>query len=132
MTGAQPEAKPPLLTGDFYHRCLEADDYSHRGPARVLTAEPEVRITNVQVMEMVCRSDGSRVTLRHRDDETDGSFVWSATTEGWLYLADPIQSLCDCGVGHHYLTEAKGDVVLIELSSGEHDVLCVARLRVTV
>lgn len=76
---------------------------------------------------MVLRPDGPRVALRHRDDGAAKSFVWSATAEGWLYLADLIQSLCDGGIGHHYLTEDKDDVALIELSYGEQDVLRVAK-----
>lgn len=53
--------------------------------------------------------------------------MWSATTEGWLYLGDLIQSFCDGGVGHHYLTEDEDDVALIELSYGEQDVLRIAK-----
>lgn len=98
-----------------------------RGDPATLTSEPGVQIANLQGIEMVCRTDGPRVTLQYHGDETVKSFVWSATTAGWLYLADLIQSLCDGGVGHHYLTEDKDDVALIELSSGEQDVLNVAR-----
>ena len=139
--------KSPLLAGDFYAGAYGPTiilimsspaagawlqgvfrELAHGGSARTLTAEPEVRIVNLGTIEMACRSGGPRVTLRHRYDVTDKSFVWSATAEGWLYLADLIQSLCDGGIGHQYLTEDRDDVALIELSSGEQDVLSVARL----
>lgn len=136
----------PLLVGEFYAGAYGPTiilimvssaacqwlqrvfrELSHGGSARTLTAEPEVRIENLQTIEMVLRPDGPRVALRLRDDGAAESFVWSATEEGWLYLADLIQSLCDGGVGHHYLTEDKDDVALIELSYGEQDVLRVAK-----
>jgi hypothetical protein len=138
--------KSPLLVGDFYAgaygptiiliiaspaactwlQCVFRE-LGHGGSTRTLTAEPEVRIENLRAIEMVHRPDGPRVALRHRDNSGAKSFVWSATAEGWLYLADLIQSLCDGGVGHHYLTEDKDDVAIIELSSGEQDVLSVAK-----
>ncbi len=90
-----------------------------------------MRFTNVEAVEMVCRSDGPRVTLRRGHDTTEKSFVWSATADGWLYLADLIQPLVDGGAGHQYLTDDKDDVALIELSSGEQDVLRAARSAVS-
>jgi hypothetical protein len=139
--------KLPLLKGDYYSGACGPTiilimsspaagvwlqqvfrELACREPARTLTAEPEVRIANLKDIEMIRRPDGPRVALRYRDGEAD-SLVWSATEEGWLYLADLIQSLCDGGIGHHYLTEDKDDVALIELSSGEEDVLSVARSR---
>jgi hypothetical protein len=93
----------------------------------MLTAEPDVRFTNVEEIAMVCRHDGPRVTLRYRDGRTERAFVWSATANGWLYLVDLMQPLVDGGTGHQYLTEDKDDVALIELSSGEQDVLSAAR-----
>jgi hypothetical protein len=137
----------PLLVGDFYDGAYGPTiiliaslpaacawlqevfrELADGGPSRTLTTEPEVRFTNVEMIEMVRRPDGPRVTLRHSDDTAEKSFVWSATAVGWLYLADLIQPLVDGGVGHQYLTDAKDDVALIELSSGEQDVLSVAKL----
>jgi hypothetical protein len=65
--------------------------------------------------------------LKRQDDEV--AFVWSATRAGWLHLADLTQSLCAGGVGHHYLTDDRGDDALVELSFGEHDPQTVASLR---
>jgi hypothetical protein len=93
------------------------------GRSRTLTAEPEVLFTNVESIEMVGRTGGPRVALGRRDDGTERTFVWSATPDGWQYLAELIQPLCDGGVGHHYLAEGKDDVALIELSVGEEEVL---------
>jgi hypothetical protein len=76
---------------------------------------------------MVCRLDGPRVTLRHSDGTDATTFVWSATADGWLYLADLIHPLVDGRMGHQYLTDDKDDVALIELSSGEQDVIRAAR-----
>jgi hypothetical protein len=86
-----------------------------------------VRFTNGEAIEMVCRQDGPRVTLRYSDGPTERVFVWSATADGWLYLADLIKPLADGGAGHQYLTDDKDDVALIELSCGEQDVLSAAR-----
>jgi hypothetical protein len=140
------QQRSPLLTGDLYDGAygqtiiLIADssaacvwlqavfrELAHGGSSRTLTAESEVQITNVEAIELVTRPDGPRVTFRQSDAATEGSFVWSATPEGWLYLADLIQPLVDGGIGHQYLTEDKNDVALIELSSGEQDVLSAAR-----
>jgi hypothetical protein len=96
----------------------------------MLTASPQVRVVNVVAIEMVCVADGPRIALRSRDIGGDRSFVWSATVEGWLYLADLVQPLCDGAAGHQYLTEHKDDAALIELSSGEPDVLRIAQLNV--
>jgi hypothetical protein len=134
----QLEEEPLLFVGDFYDgaygptiiliasssaACAWLRDVfrelARGGRNRTLTAEPEVRFTNVEAIEMVCRPDGPRVTLRHSDDTAERAFVWSATANGWLYLADLIQPLADGGAGHQYLTEDKDDVSLIELSSGE-------------
>jgi hypothetical protein len=66
--------------------------------------------------------------MLRRDDATVGkSFVWSATVEGWLYLAELIQPLADGVAGHQYLTEDDDDVAVVELSSGERDVLTASR-----
>lgn len=138
--------RSPLLVGDLYDgaygptiiliassaaACAWLQDVlrglARGGPSRTLTAEPEVRFTNVKMIEMVCRLDGPRVTLRHGDGTDERAFVWSATADGWLYLADLIQSFVDGGAGHQYLTDDKDDVALIELSSGEQDVLRAAR-----
>jgi hypothetical protein len=97
----------------------------HKEPV-TLTACPEARLVNVTSIEMVCVADGPRIALRSRDIGGDRSFVWSATVEGWLYLADLVQPLSEGAAGHQYLTEHKDDVALIELSSGEPDVLRVA------
>lgn len=86
-----------------------------------------MRFTNIEALEMVRRRDGARVTLRYNGGAAKGAFVWSATRDGWLYLADLIQPLADGGAGHQYLTEDKDDVALIELSCGEQDVLSAAR-----
>jgi hypothetical protein len=142
----QSQQKSLLLTGDLYDGAygktiiLIADsptacswlravfrELAHGGSSRTLTAEPEVQITNVETIELVSRPDGSRVTLRQSGSTAERSFVWSATPEGWLYLADLIQPLVEGGTGHQYLTEDKDDVALIELSSGEQDVLSAAR-----
>lgn len=101
-------------------------DLARGGSNRALTAEPEVRFIKVDAIEMICRPDGPRVTLRHNDDTAERAFAWSATADGWLYLADLIQPLADGVEGHQYLTEDKDDVGLIELSSGERDVLLAA------
>ncbi len=133
-----------MLVGDFYDgaygptiiliasspaACVWLQDVfrelARGGLSRTLTAEPGVRFTNVEVIEMVCRPDGPRVTLGRGTDER--AFVWSATADGWLYLADLVQPLVDGGAGHQYLTDDKDDVALIELSSGEQDVLNAAR-----
>ena len=133
-----------MLVGDFYDgsygptiilivsspaACVWLQDVfrglAHDDPSRTLTAEQGVRFTNVEAIEMICRPDGPRVTLRNGTHER--AFVWSATADGWLYLADLIQPLADGRAGHQYLTEDKDDVALIELSSGEQDVLNAAR-----
>ncbi len=69
-----------------------------------------------------------RVALKHRNSGSGKSFIWSATRDGWLYLADLTQPLCTDGVGHHYLTDDEDDDALIELSFGEHDPQKIARL----
>lgn len=97
---------------------------------RTLTPSPEVRVLNVASIEMACVADGPRIALRSRDTGGDHAFVWSATVEGWLYLADLVQPLSDGVPGHQYLTEHPDDAGLIELSSGEPDVLRVAQTRV--
>ena len=97
---------------------------------RTLTPSPEVRVLDVASIEMVCVADGPRIALRSGDTGGDPSFVWSATVEGWLYLADLVQPLSDGVPGHQYLTEHPDDAALIELSSGEPDVLSVAQTRV--
>jgi len=138
--------KSPLLVGDFYDgaygptiiliasspaACGWLQDafreLAHGGPSHTLTAEPEMRFTNVEAIEMVCRPDGPRVTLRHSDGTDGRDFVWSATADGWLCLADLIQPLTDGGAGHQYLTEDEDDVALIELSVGEEEVVRAAR-----
>ncbi len=140
--GLQAATEPALIIGDFYRGtygptiilitsssagCVWLQDIfrelSHGGPSRTLTAEPEVRFTNVETIEMVCRPNGPRVMLRYRDDADEKAFVWSATPDGWLYLTELIQQLCSGGVGHHYLAEDKDDVALIELSVGEEEVI---------
>lgn len=137
----------PLFVGDLYDgaygptiiliasspvACVWLQDVfrelAHGGPNRTLTSEPKMQFTNVEVLEVVCRPGSPRVTLRHGEDIAEKSFVWSATAQGWLYLADLIQSLADGGAGHQYLTEDKDDVALVELSSGEREVLRAARL----
>ncbi len=77
---------------------------------------------------MTTRSAEPRVALKRRDSGSAKSFIWSATGDGWLYLADLTQPLCTDGVGHHYLTDDKNDDALIELSFGEHDSQKIARL----
>jgi len=137
----QSSAQPPLLTGDFYPGAygptiilsissVEAcawlqgafRELARSGAPRKLAAEPEVRLANIHGLEMIRRSTGPRVSLSRRRDEADADFVWAATADGWLYLADLIQSFCDGGSGHHYLTENTDDAALIELSFGEDDV----------
>ncbi len=76
---------------------------------------------------MTTRSAEPRVALKHRNGSAK-SFIWSATRDGWLYLADLTQPLCTDGTGHHYLTDDKGDDALIELSFGEHDPQKIAML----
>jgi hypothetical protein len=93
-----------------------------------LTASPYVRVINIAVIEMICLADGPRIAVRKHDTGADDSFLWSATEEGWLYLADLVQPLCDGVAGHQYLTERKDDAAVIELSSGEPEVLRVAQL----
>jgi hypothetical protein len=137
-----PTTESALITGDFYKgtygptiiliasvsaACVWLQnifrELANGGRNRMLTTEPEVRFTNVESIEMVCRPGGAPVALSRRDDGTERSFVWSATRDGWHYLAELIQPLCDGGVGHHYLAERKDDVALIELSVGEEEVL---------
>ena len=144
MTNASPQqnGQSPLLTGDFYSGAYGPTlilimsspaagvwlqhvfrELASGGPAFVLTAAPEVEITNLQTVEMTCRTGKPRITFTN-DDEAEGkSFVWSATPDGWRYLVDLIQPLCDSKVGHQYLTEDKDDAAVIELSFGEQDVL---------
>lgn len=136
----------PLLVGDFYDGAdgptiiLIASapavcawlqevfrEISHCVPNRTLSVQPEVRFTNVEAIEMVCRANGPRVTLGRGADTARKTFVWSATADGWLYLADLIQPLADGKAGHQYLTEDKNDVAVVELSCGEQDVLSAAR-----
>ena len=88
---------------------------------RVLTADPRVFVAHVDCLEMINRSTGPRVALKRRDADDQVSFVWSATKEGWLYLADLTYPLCAGGNGHHYLTDDKEDDAVIELSFGEYD-----------
>jgi hypothetical protein len=147
-TSSQAATESALITGDLYQgsygptiiligsspaACAWLQcgfrELAGGGPSRTLTAEPEVRFKNLESIEMVCRPDGPRVTLRYRDDATKRAFVWSATPDGWLYLAELIQPLCDGGIGHHYLAEDKDDVALIELSVGEEEVIRAARQR---
>jgi hypothetical protein len=106
-------------------------ELAHGAPSRTLTAEPKMQFTNVEVLEVVCRPGSPRITLRHRDDIAEKSFVWSATAGGWLYLADLIQSLADGAAGHEYLTEDRDGVALVELSSGEQEVLDAVKSAVT-
>lgn len=141
-----PAAEPALITGDFYQGTygptiilIAAEsaacawlqgvfrELASDGRSRVLTAETRVQFTNVESVEMVCRPDGPRVMLRYSGDGHERAFVWSATPDGWRYLAELIQPLCDGGTGHHYLAEDKDDVALIEFSMGEEDVLSAAR-----
>jgi hypothetical protein len=96
------------------------------GPPKMLTSDPKVHIAHLDDIEMTSRSSGPQVTLKQRDSDSE-SFVWSATREGGLYLADLTQPLCTEGGGHHYLTDDKEDDALIELSFGEQDVLDAAR-----
>jgi hypothetical protein len=141
------ESLGPLLVGDYYagasgptilllmrppnacgwlselFRSLATGSTSHC----TLTAEPEVRITNVHSIEVVRRFEGPRVSLRQGSNGAEKSFVWSGTPEGWTYLADLVQSLCESGSGHHYLTDGKEDDATIELSLGEPDVIEAAR-----
>jgi hypothetical protein len=146
---AEPDPASPLILGELYDGSegptimlvmltLAAGDWlqdtfrnlaRHKEPL-MLTASPQVRVVNVVAIEMVCVADGPRIALRSRDIGGDRSFVWSATVEGWLYLADLVQPLCDGAAGHQYLTEHKDDAALIELSSGEPDVLRIAQLNV--
>ena len=97
---------------------------------RTPTPSPEVRVLDVASIEMVCVADGPRIALRSGDTAGDPSFVWSATVEGWLYLADLVQPLSDGVPGHQYVIEHPDDAALIELLSGEPDVLSVAQTRV--
>ncbi len=90
------------------------------GPARILTSDPRVCTAHVDEIEMTTRSAEPRVALKHSDSGSAKSFIWSATRDGWLYLADLTQPLCTDGVGHHYLTDDEDDDALIELSFGEH------------
>jgi hypothetical protein len=99
------------------------------GQPKLLTSDPNVYVAHLDDLEMTSRSSGPQVTLkRHTDGDKTSSFVWSATREGWLYLADLTQPLCTEGTGHHYLTDEKDDDALIELSFGEHDAQKIARL----
>jgi hypothetical protein len=143
----EPDPASPLILGDLYDGAdgptiilvmltVAAGDWlqdtfrnlaRHKEPL-TLTASPQVRVINVASMQMVCPDDGPRIALRSGDAAGDGSFVWSATAEGWLYLVDLIQPLCDGRAGHQYLTERKDDAALIELSSGEPEVLRIAQL----
>lgn len=139
-------SQQPHLVGDFYQGsdgptiiliaesssgCKKLQDtlrdLGSGGERRVLTQEPWVAIANVDAIEMVVRSEGPRVSLQRRAHDGSASFIWSATTDGWLYLAELIQTLCDGGIGHHYLTEDVDDAALIELSVGEEEVLRVVR-----
>lgn len=137
----------PLFVGDYYdgaygptiiliasspNACVWLQDVfrelAHGGANRMLTTEPKMRFTNLTALKLVNRTNGLRVMLRRDDDTTSGkSFVWSATVEGWLYLAELIQPLADGVAGHQYLTEDEDDVAVVELSSGERDVLTASR-----
>src|ERR1700733_1280960 len=106
--------EPPLFICDFYEgaygptiiliasspsACAWLQDVfrelAHGGASRTLTAEPKMRFTSLTALKLVNRTSGLPVMLR-RDDATVGkSFVWSATVEGWLYLAELIQPLAD-------------------------------------
>jgi hypothetical protein len=138
-------SQQPLLIGDFYQgsagptiiliaesssgcKWLQETlrDLGTNAERRMLTGEPGVTFANVAAIEMVVRPDGPRILLE-RSDGNSSSFVWSATRDGWLYLADLIQPLCEGGSGHHYLSENKDDAALIELSVGEDEVLRAAR-----
>jgi|ERR1700722_20360023 len=136
----------PLFVGDYYdgaygptiiliasspNACAWLQDVfrelAHGGTNRILTTEPKMRFTNLTALKLVNRTNGPRVTLRRNDDTAGKSFVWSATTGGWLYLAELIQPLADGVAGHQYLTEDKDDIAAVELSSGERDVVIASR-----
>jgi hypothetical protein len=78
---------------------------------------------------MLRRSEGPRVSLKQRGGTPDISFVWSATSEGWRYLADLVASLREGSGGHHYLTEDGADDATIEFSFGERNMRDAARVR---
>jgi hypothetical protein len=144
---AASDEQAPLIVGDFYAGAYGPTiililsslgagawlqetlrELAKGGPARMLTSEPRVFVAHIDDIEMTTRATGPCVSLKRRDGESDKSFVWSATREGWLYLADLTEPLCAGGVGHHYLTDDKDDDGLIELSSGEHDPQKIAKL----
>jgi hypothetical protein len=146
MSSQEHTSQQPDLVGDFYRGAdgptiiLIAEsssgckrlqdllrDLGSGAERRMLTEEPEIEIANVDAIEMAVRSDGPRVLLRRHGGDASTSFIWSATPDGWLYLADLIQPLCDGGSGHLYLTENKDDAALIELSVGEDEVLRATR-----
>ncbi len=144
---ADSDEDAPLIVGDFYSGAdgptiililtsrgagtwfQEAlRELANGGVARALTSDPRVFVAHIDDIEMTTRSAGPRVSLKRLDGERGKSFVWSATREGWLYLADLTEPLCAGGVGHHYLTDDVDDDGLIELSSGEHDPQKIATL----
>jgi len=146
MSDQSVQPSEPLIVGDYYASasgpaiililrstagCVWLQqvfrDLADGSSPRVFTGEPQVRIANVDVIEMVCRSDGPMVTLRHPDNGAEKSFAWSATADGWRYQADLIQPFCDGGSGHQYLNDERDDVAVIEVSFGERDVLDAAR-----
>lgn len=98
------------------------------GPARMLTSDSRVFVAHLDAIEMTTRSVGPPVSVKRGNGAASESFVWSATTEGWLYLADLTEPLCTGGAGHHYLTDDEDDDALIELSFGEHDPQKIATL----
>src|ERR1700743_2878135 len=83
---------------------------------------PEVSAGTIDAIELVGRSCAPRIAFHRRESDLN-SFVWSATPEGWTYLAELVQPFCDGATGHQYLTEDVGDAASIELTVGEQDVL---------
>lgn len=132
----------PLVIGDFYEgvygptiililmsRAAGAwfqailRELASGGPPKRLTSDPNVHVAHLGEIEMTTRTSDPQVAVKRRDADGKASFVWSATRQGWQYLADLTQPLCTSGAGHHYLTDDNDDDCLIELSFGEQGVL---------
>jgi hypothetical protein len=105
-------------------------DLAELGVPRIFTAEPEIHLENIGEIKMVRRSSGPLVSIRRepgRSNDSEQSFEWSATDDGWLHLRDLVQALCEHGAGHQYLTDHEDDAALVELSLGEQSVLDTVR-----
>lgn len=137
---------PPLVVGDFYAGAYGPTiililmspaavgwfqeilrELGSGGPPKTLTSDSRVDVAHLDEIEMTTRSAGPPVSLK-RGSGGKTVFVWSATSEGWLHLAELTQAFCVGEKGHHYLTDDKRDDALIELSFGEHDAQKIARL----